>query len=132
MSMNEGSSYRLSPKKVQAQYRPHKVVYNAFSRPSSLQMSMQQSDDYISVYMMRQIDSTKKGSRLRRAIYDMATNPQMLRALLSDALGHAAVKGAEDRFGLGWRVYDLEVSLPQLQKNLTGISGVARLKRFIA
>lgn len=130
--MNDKSIYRLSPKKSRTTYRPHKIVYNAFSRPSSLQMSINSSANSVTVYMFRDVEPTKKGARLRQAISAMMTNPDMLRALLADALGHAAMKGAEERLGSGWQVEQLDIQAPDLSRGQNRVSGVARLKRFIS
>jgi hypothetical protein len=56
----------------------------------------------------------------------------MLRALLADALGHAAVKGVEERIGLGWQIEQINVNFLDLGKGLNRISGVAHLRRFIS
>ena len=132
--MNRSRSiFRLEPGAQKRQSRPHNTVYNAFSRPSSLQVSAGRARDGsgVVVNLSRTVGTSKKDRKLVNAISAMGASREMLDALLSDAFGHAAVKHAQDTYGGGWTVDDSRVAAARSADGGLTYSSSVRLKRFI-
>jgi hypothetical protein len=133
MLHKQSNIFRLSPKNRRQLLTPHKTVYGAFSRVSSLNISIARNSDGIMVRASRLVGPEKKDKKLQFAILSMGRSPEMLRAVMADAFSHAAIKHASEQLGPGWAVRDVQVFSEPDGFNLGSVlhSGVVNLIRRV-
>jgi hypothetical protein len=132
--MNGSNSvFRISPGRQKRHPRPHNTVYSSFSRTSSLDITHPslRPDGSVVMRLSRDVAGGKKDSRLRNALHAMSGRPDMLRAVLSDAFSHAAVRHASDILGGGWSVSRTDVNWRPVDEGKVVYMGTVALKRFV-